>query len=101
MIKLEETCRDLKNRINQKNPTALNSEQSVIEDINSKGNGESHTIEEMQKMNNILIRAREIQYKKQSYQKAKYEKKMEKLKDKIDQLSNKIAEQDKVRFVIS
>ena len=98
MFKIEETCRDLKNKLNQKNPNALNSEQSVIDDMNAKDNADGHTLEEMQKMNNILIRAREVQYKKQSYQKSKYEKKVGKLKDKIDLLTNKIAEQDKVSY---
>ena len=47
-------------------------------------------------MNNILIRAREVQFKKQTYQKSKYEKKVGKLKDKIELLTNKITEQEKV-----
>ena len=49
-------------------------------------------------MNNILIRAREVQFKKQTYQKSKYEKKVGKLKDKIELLTNKITEQEKVRI---
>lgn len=34
MIKLEENCRELKAKLNQKNPAPQNSEQSVIEEIN-------------------------------------------------------------------
>lgn len=47
-------------------------------------------------MNQILIRAKEVQYKKIKYMKEKHEKRVAKLNNKIELLNNKIAEQDKV-----
>ncbi len=62
---------------------------------------ENMQMEDLQKMNAVLMRAKDVLLKKQGYMKGKHERKVTKLTDKIEHLTNKIAEQDKVNNIIN
>ncbi|CDW89959.1 UNKNOWN [Stylonychia lemnae] len=118
LIKLEEQNRELKNKMKSKQVNA-NQGQSMITELNQNESSaqinqqqqqvtsNSHNqngvvafsdnsqVEELQRINAILMRAKEVQYKKGQYLKLKFEKKQEKFNAIIEQLNNKVTEQDK------
>lgn len=86
MVKLEECCRDLKAKLKAK----LSLNQSIAGDITEEkveNTGmDPQKMEELQKANKILMRAKEVQFKKGQYLKAKFEKKMIKINAQMEQL---------------
>lgn len=106
LVRVEEQNRDLKKQLKARYPPAdPNNPDTILETSKASSlnqNGvvafpENIQMEDVQKMNAVLMRAKDVLLKKQGYLKAKHEKKVTKLTDKIDHLNNKIAEQDKVR----
>lgn len=95
MVKLEECCRDLKAKLKAK--SSLN--QSIAGDITEEkvenAGMDPQKMEELQKANKILMRAKEVQFKKGQYLKAKFEKKMIKINAQMEQLHQQIADKDK------
>lgn len=67
---------------------------SVIGSATVSGEG-SNKIEELQKINQVLMRAKEVQYKKGAYIKVKFEKKFDRLKTQVEQMQQQLAEKDK------
>lgn len=62
MVKLEETCRDLKSKIKDKS-TINNTIDSVQLDTSNMVMSEEK-VEELQRANKILMRSKEVQFKK-------------------------------------
>ncbi len=84
MIKLEETCRELKQKLKAKNASSQEDNQSILLTSPSQIAGMDDTkFEELQRANKILLRSKEAQYKKGQYLKAKFEKKLEKLQTQV------------------
>lgn len=105
LVRVEEQNRELKKQIKARVPTDPMNPDNIMETSKASSlnqNGvvafpEHIQMEDVQRMNAVLMRAKDVLLKKQGYLKAKHEKKVTKLTDKIDHLNNKIAEQDKVR----
>lgn len=84
--------------------SSFNNEKLIQQDLpqppNQDQDEETQTpedkIKSLQRANQILIKAREIQYKKTQYLKTKFEKRQAKFKSQIELLQNQLAEKDKV-----
>eukprot|EP00347_Sterkiella_histriomuscorum_P000768 403374576 len=76
-----------------------NTKQQQLDNQSNNGGvvaySDNAQLEELQRVNGILNRAREVMFKKTQYLKTKLEKRSVKYQQKIEMLNNKIAEQDK------
>lgn len=92
MVKLEESCRELKTKLKakQKNDSSNHSmmEGHQNENADASMNLGGETVDELKRANKILIRAKEVMYRRSQYLKSKFEKKTDRFKAKIETLTN-------------
>ena len=80
MVKMEETVRDLRDRLKNNRPQEDTAQQPI-----ERSPSDDLRIEELQKANAILSKSKESHYKKSVNQAAKYEKKLEKMNEELEQ----------------